>query len=183
MKKKLDDDLLLYPCPVMLVTSKYGDKENIFTVSWTGIACSHPEYITISINPKRFSYKLIKNSGCFTANIINQNLINIADYCGTFSGVNHDKFKECKLTKVQGKTIDVPLILECPVNIECKVENILNLGSHHLFIARVLEKLIDENINDVNIHQHLKPVSYIRPNYYSIDDIPLGSFGKTYDLL
>lgn len=112
LKKKLQDELLLYPCSILLVTSKYSNEENVFTVSWSGIACSHPEYITISINPTRFSYNLICKSGYFTANIINENLLEVADYCGTFSGKNHDKFKECNLTKIQGKTIDVPLILE-----------------------------------------------------------------------
>ncbi len=112
MKKKLQGELLLYPCPVLLVTSKCDNQENIFTVSWSGIASSHPEYITISVKPTRFSYNLICNSGFFAANIINENLLRIADYCGRFSGRNHDKFKECNLTKIQGKKIDVPLILE-----------------------------------------------------------------------
>ena len=100
MKKELHNDLLLYPCPVLLVTSKYNNVENVFTVSWTGIACSHPEYIIISVKPTRFSYNLIRASKVFAVNIINENLLRIADYCGTYSGVDHDKFKECNLTKL-----------------------------------------------------------------------------------
>lgn len=183
MKKKLQGELLLYPCPILLVSSKYGNEENVFTVSWSGIACSHPEYITISIKPTRFSYNIICNSGYFTANIINENLLEIADYCGTFSGKNHDKFKACNLTKIQGKTIDVPLILECPINIECKVEKVLKLGSHHLIVSRVIEKFIDEDISETSLHEQLNPVSYFRPNYYSLNKKILGVYGKTHDTI
>lgn len=183
MKKILQSELLLYPCPVLLITSKYGNQENVFTVSWSGIACSHPEYITISVKPTRFSYNLIYNSGAFTANIINENLLEIADYCGTFSGKHYDKFKECNLTKIQGKSIDVPLIQDCPINIECKVEKILNLGSHHLIVGRVIEKLVDECISNTNLHEYLNPVSYFRPNYYSLNKKILGVYGKTHDAL
>lgn len=183
MKKKLQDKLLLYPCPILLITSKFGNEENVFTVSWSGIACSHPEYITISVKPTRFSYNLICNSGCFTANIINENLLEIADYCGTFSGKNHDKFRECNLTKIPGKMIDVPLILECPINIECEVERVLELGSHHLIVARVVEKLVDEHISGTNLHESLNPVTYFRSNYYSLNKQILGVYGKTHDTI
>lgn len=183
MKKQLKSELLLYPCPVLLVTSKFGNEENVFTVSWSGIACSHPEYITISVKPTRYSYNLIYNSGYFTANIINENLLEIADYCGTFSGKNHDKFRECALTKVPGKDIDVPLILECPINIECKVENVLALGSHHLIVGKVVGKLVDEYISETGLNEQLNPVSYFRPNYYSLNKKVLGVYGKTHDMI
>lgn len=182
MKKELKNDLLLYPCPVLLVTAKYKNTENVFTVSWAGIACSHPEYITISIKPSRFSYSIIQQSGCFTVNIVNEKLLPIADYCGTFSGKNHDKFTECKLTKVPGHTIDVPLIEECPINIECQVEQIIKLGSHDLFIGKVLCKLIDSNIDIRNMHTMLTPLTYFRPNYYALNDNCLGTYGKSFGL-
>lgn len=168
---------MLYPCPVLLITSKFGDKENIFTVSWAGIACSHPEYITISVKPTRFSYELICNSRCFTANIINENLLEVADYCGKFSGKNHNKFAECNLTKIEGKTVDVPMILECPINIECTVQQILKLGSHHLIVGKVIEKLVDEYIDEKKLHEYLNPVSYFRPNYYALNKKLLGVYG------
>lgn len=182
MKKELKSDLLLYPCPVLLVTSKYKDIQNVFTVSWAGIACSHPEYITISIKPSRFSYSLIKNSKCFAVNIVKEKLLPIADYCGTFSGKHHDKFNECKLTKIKGHVIDVPLIEECPINIECELEQIIKLGSHDLFIGKVLCKLIDSNIDLQNIHSFLSPLSYFRPNYYTLNQTCLGTYGKSFDL-
>lgn len=182
MKRELENDLLLYPCPVLLVTSKYKNIENVFTVSWAGIACSHPEYITISIKPSRFSYSIIEKSGFFTANIINEKLLSAADYCGTFSGEAHDKFAECKFTKIPGHKIDVPLIEECPINIECQVEQIIKLGSHDLFIGKVLCKLVDNNINIQNMHNILKPISYFRPNYYALDNNCLGTYGKSFKI-
>lgn len=182
MKKALENDLLLYPCPVLLVTSKLGNVENVLTVSWTGIACSHPEYITIAIKPTRFSYSIIEKSGYFTANIINEKLLNVADYCGTFSGKSHNKFDICNLSITQGNLSNVPIINECPINIECKVEKIIELGSHNLFIGKVLDKLIDAKIDYGNIHKTLKPVAYFRPNYYSINESqPLGSFGHAFE--
>ena len=181
MKKLLNNELLLYPCPVLLVTSKYKNVENIFTVSWAGIACSHPEYIAISIKPSRYSYSIIERSRCFTINMVNEELLPVADYCGTFSGKTHDKFTECKLTKIPGHKIDVPMVAECPMNIECHVEQIINLGSHDLFIGRVLCKLIDSNIENQNIHSELRPLSYFRPNYYALENNCLGSYVKSFD--
>lgn len=177
MKVNLKSELLLYPCPVLLVTSKYKDIENVFTVSWSGIASSHPEYITISIKPSRFSHSIIKQSSLFTANIIDRNLLFAADYCGKYSGKNKNKFKECNLTRVSGEKIDVPYIVECPINIECKVEDIICLGSHDLFIGKVMNKLISEELNNANIHKKLDPVSYFRPFYYSLNKEPLGYYG------
>lgn len=181
MKKTLENDLLLYPCPVLLVTSKYEDIENVFTVSWAGIACSHPEYITISIKPSRFSYSIIEKSGFFTANIVNDKLLSKADYCGTVSGKDHDKFNACNFTKLKGHTVDVPMIAECPVNIECKLDQIIRLGSHDLFIGKVMNKLIDDNIDATDMHSVLNPISYFRPNYYALNSKCLGSYGKSFD--
>lgn len=180
MKKEIKNDLLLYPCPILLVTSKYENVENVFTVSWAGIACSHPEFITISVKKDRFSYNLIKSSGFFTANIINSDLLAAADYCGTVSGREKDKFSECGFTKIDGINIDVPMIKECPINIECKVHSIIPLGSHDLIISKVVSKMIDNSIDENSPHQQLKPLSYFRPYYYSIEKQPCGIFGETY---
>lgn len=176
-KKALTNDLLLYPCPVLLITSKLNSIENVFTVSWAGIACSHPEYITIAINPKRYSYLLIKESSCFTANIVDKKMLNIVDYCGTHSGRECDKFSECQLTRVHGISIDVPLIKECPINIECSVEKTIELGSHTLFIAKVLKKVINDDITNQHFIERLNPLAYLRPHYYSINEFPLGRYG------
>lgn len=176
MKKTLRNDLLLYPCPVLLVTSRCNGIQYVFTVSWSGIACSRPEYLTISIKPSRYSYSIIKNSGCFAVNIINRKLLDIANYCGVYSGRDHDKFIECNLTALQAETIDVPIIKECPINIECKVEHIIKLGGHDLFIGKVLNKVIDSYIGDEDMHDLLDPICYFRPNYYMLDKTCLGTY-------
>lgn len=177
MKRFLSNELLLYPCPVVLVTTKHISVENVFTVSWIGIACSHPEFLSISVKPTRYSHRLIQESGLFTVNIIDENLLQIADYCGSVSGISHDKFAECGLKKTPGISIDVPMLEACPINIECVVEHTLALGGHDLIVGRVVSKMIDANIPDTQIHEKLQPVSYFRPNYYGIDKTILGQYG------
>ena len=180
MKKVIKSDILLYPCPVLLVTSRYKNQDNVLAVSWSGIVCSHPEYVSISIKPSRFSHDIIKKSRCFTINIINEDILPAADFCGSFSGKNIDKFAECNFTKINGETINVPMIKECPINIECQVEQIINLGSHTMFIGKVLKKLIDSDIELEHLHSSINPVTYVRPNYYRVDSRMLGSYGETW---
>ena len=105
MLKEYNGDLLLAPCPTVLVTAKHGDIENVLTVSWTGIASSHPEYVTISINPKRFSHKIILNSKKFCISIPSFDLIDAVDFCGNNSGRDVDKFVACGFTKNTSVTI------------------------------------------------------------------------------
>lgn len=178
MKKDLTSNLLLYPCPVVLVTSKCGDIENVLAVSWAGIASSHPEYVTISIKPTRFSHELILSSNVFTVNIPNSDLLKFTDYCGTYSGRNTNKFADCGFTRIRGKRIDVPMIYECPVNIECIVHQTLDLGSHTLIVGKVVGKYIDKNVDIQELHKALHPVVYIRPNYYGIGEDILGVYGE-----
>ena len=178
MKKRLENELLLYPCPVVLVTSKHNGIENVLAVSWVGIASSHPEYLAISIKATRFSHKLILDSGCFTVNIPNNNLLKKVDYCGTTSGCNTNKFVDCEFTCTNGRYIDVPIIDDCPVNIECVVQQTLDLGSHTLIIGRVVGKYIDESISEKSIHALLNPLVYFRPNYFNIDKEILGTYGQ-----
>lgn len=179
-KRILKNELLLYPCPILLVTSQLGNIKNVLTVSWSGIASSHPEYITISINKKRYSHSLIVNSGIFAANVINEDLLFAADYCGSHSGKAIDKFEHCRFTTSNGTLIDVPLIDACPVNIECKVEDTIDLGSHDLIIGKVLVKWISNDINDSELHEKLRPAVYFRPYYYNLNSTILGEYGKTH---
>lgn len=181
MKKRIfENELLLYPCPVLLVTSRLGDIQNVLTVSWSGIASSHPEYITISINKRRYSHSLIINSGVFGANIIHEDLLAVADYCGSYSGKAVDKFEHCGLTTSNGALANVPLIDDCPVNIECRVENVIDLGSHDLVIGKVLIKWIDHDIGDHELHEKLRPAIYFRPYYYNLNGTILGEYGKAH---
>lgn len=177
-KRILEKELLLYPCPVLLVTSKFRGIRNVLTVSWSGIASSHPEYITISINKKRYSHSLITGSGNFAVNIINENLLDAADYCGSNSGKSIDKFDHCSFATSSGTFVDAPLIDDCPVNIECKVESIMDLGSHDLIVGRVLVKWINSDIADSELHKKLRPIAYFRPNYYSLNSAILGKYGR-----
>ena len=177
MRVKVDykGDLLLYPCPTVLITSK--DKiDNVFTVSWTGIASSHPEYVTIAINKKRLSYSIILESMKFCINIPDASLINEVDYCGSFSGRDVDKFTACKLDKIYYDT-DYILVGQCKMHLLCSVERIIKLGSHDLFIAQVVNKLIDSSIS--NIHENADPIVYFRPYYYQVSKKTIGHYGFT----
>ena len=140
----------IYPIPAVMVSSGDMESSNIITVAWTGIINTNPAECYISIRPERHSYNIIKETGEFVINLTNRDLTFAADWCGVKSGKDVDKFKEMKLTKEKCNFIKCPAIKESPVSIECKVKEIKELGSHHMFIAEVLsinadEKYIDEN--------------------------------------
>lgn len=173
-KNEYTGELLLYPCPTILVTSLYEDCEDILAVSWAGIASSHPEYITIAINKKRYSYNIIRKSQKFCANIPNIDIIQKVDYCGSVSGRDTDKFAACGFRKEYYHSEYIS-IAQCPISIFCEVESIVQLGSHDLFIGKVVLKLINNNITD--LHLDLDPIVYFRPNYYGIEKKELGFYG------
>ena len=176
MLKEYKGELLLAPCPTVLVTAKHADVENVLTVSWTGIASSHPEYVAISINPKRFSHRIILTSQKFCISIPSINLIDAVDFCGNNSGRDIDKFTACGFTK---KYIDEYILIEqCKIHILCDVVNVVELGSHHLFIAKVVEKYMDSDIFS-NVHQTLDPIAYFRPFYYRLAENNSGFYGYT----
>jgi len=183
MKKTFSHELLIYPCPIVLITSKYKNIENVLAVSWAGVASSHPEYVTISIKKSRFSHTLIMKSKVFTINMINKELLKKADYCGTYSAKSVNKFEKCGFTQLAGKHINVPMIKECPINIECSVCQTLELGSHTLIIGKVIGKFIDSNIYIDKLYESLDPVVYFRPNYYSINKTLLGTYGKMNEVI
>ena len=139
----------VYPIPAVMVSCGDMEKSNITTVAWTGIINNNPAMVYISVRPERYSYNIIKESGEFVINLTNKELTYATDWCGVKSGANVDKFKEMKLTKEKSNFVDAPSIKESPVSIECKVKEIKELGSHHMFMAEVLsinadEKYIDE---------------------------------------
>ena len=137
----------LYPCPVVLVTCIDSEgRSNIITLAWSGIVCSDPPKIAISIRPHRYSCGLIENSGEFVVNIPPTKILRETDYCGVFSGENVDKFSETKLTSEPSKQVKPPLIKECPVNMECITQNKIPLGSHHLFIGEIVQVHVDKAI-------------------------------------
>lgn len=170
---------MLYPLPAVLITTEYEEKTNAFTVAWCGNACTNPPMVTISVRKSRYSYDLIKNSGEFVINLVNEDLLKKADYCGVKSGRDIDKFSECKFTKNYIDGVKVPGILESPVNIGCKVDKIIELGSHDLFIAYVMGVNIDSSLLDESNRFDLgkaKLISYSHGEYFSLGE-KLGTFG------
>lgn len=169
----------IYPLPAVLVTSGTMEKSNIMTVAWTGILNTNPAIVYISVRPERYSYNLIKDSKEFVINLTTKELAYATDWCGVRSGAKFDKFKEMKLTKEEGKFVKCPLIKESPVSVECKVIDIKELGSHHMFTAEVLsidadEKYIDEkgafDISKCGL------ISYANGGYYTQGG-KIGKFG------
>jgi flavin reductase (DIM6/NTAB) family NADH-FMN oxidoreductase RutF len=138
----------LYPNPVLLVSSKYKEKESIITLSWGGNVCSEPPMVAIGVRKQRYSYELISQSKEFVINIPTADMINEVNLCGTKSGKDVDKWKECSFTKGKSKEINTPFINECPINMECKLEQIIKLGTHDLFLGRVVALHLEEEWKD-----------------------------------
>ena len=169
----------LYPLPVVMVSCGNMEKSNIITVAWTGIMNTDPAMVYISVRPTRYSYNIIKESGEFVINLTTENLAYATDWCGVKTGAQVDKFKEMNLTKEPAKFVKCPMIKESPVSVECKVKEIKELGTHHMFVAEVLginadEKYIDEkgafDISKCDL------IAYSNGNYYSLDK-KIGKFG------
>lgn len=136
---------MLYPLPAVMVSCALPEERpNIITVAWTGTVCSSPAMVSISVRPERHSYHMIRESGEFVINLTTEELVRAADYCGVRSGRDVDKFQQMKLTPLKASQVAAPLIGESPVNIECRVEQVLELGSHHMFLASVLAVDVDE---------------------------------------
>ncbi len=170
---------MLNPVPVVLVTSKYGDMENVFTVAWTGTICSDPAMTYISVRKERYSYDIIKKSGKFCINLVNEDLTYATDYCGVKSGKNEDKFKSMNLKKGCASNFDCPTILKSPVILECEVQEIKELGSHDMFISKILSVDVDDRYIDENGRfdmQKCNLISYCHGEYYKLGE-KIGKFG------
>ncbi len=170
---------MVYPLPAVMVSCGDMDNSNILTVAWTGTICTDPAMTYISIRPERYSYDLIKESKEFVINLTTKDLAFATDWCGVKSGKDVDKFKEMKLTKEKANFVSCPLIKESPVSIECKVEEIKELGSHHMFIAKVLSVDIDDKYMDENdrfCFEKANPIAYSHGQYFALGEY-LGKFG------
>lgn len=171
---------MLYPLPVVMVS--VADKEgkpNIITIAWTGTVCSNPPMVSISVRPERYSYDVIKETGEFVINLTTKDLTYATDYCGVKSGRDVDKFKDMGLTALPGKEVKAPLIAESPVNIECKVTQVIPLGSHDMFLAEVVAVHVDEKYMDEKGKFHLEkaePIAYSHGDYLATGEL-LGTFG------
>ena len=169
----------IYPIPAVMVSCGDMEKSNIITVAWTGILNTNPAKVYISVRPERYSYNIIKETKEFVINLTNENLAFATDWCGVRSGAKFDKFKEMKLTKQKANFVNCPLIKESPVSVECKVVDMVEYGSHTMFIADVLsidadEKYIDEkgafDISKCNL------IAYANGGYYKLGK-KIGKFG------
>ena len=172
---------MVYPIPAVMVScAEEGKADNIITVAWTGTICTNPPMAYISVRPERHSYDMIRNSGEFVINLTTEQLVKATDYCGVRSGRDVDKWKETGLTKGKANELQyAPIIEECPVNIECKVREIKELGSHHMFLADVVGVNVDKAYMDETGKFNLNRsglVIYSHGEYYGFGEL-LGSFG------
>jgi flavin reductase (DIM6/NTAB) family NADH-FMN oxidoreductase RutF len=169
MKRSIGKFERLYPNPVVLVSSSFNGSDNIITLAWTGTVCSEPPMISISIRPSRYSHELISGSREFAINIPTSKQIDICNFCGVNSGRDVDKFEKLSLTREKSLEINTPLIKECPVNIECTLSSITSLGTHDLFIGRVVSVTCDEEMiySDGDIdYDKLDIISYCMGKYF-----------------
>lgn len=140
---------MLYPVPAVMVScQREGEKPNIITVAWAGTICSDPAMVSISVRKQRYSYDIIRETGEFVMNLTTKKLCRAADYCGVRSGKDVDKFQEMHLTAQPSEKIKAPGILESPVNLECRVTEVIPLGTHDMFLAEVLAVRIDDTYMD-----------------------------------
>ncbi len=169
----------IYPIPAVMVSCGTMEESNIITVAWTGILNTNPAMCYISVRPERYSHDIIKENGEFAINLTTRQLAYATDWCGVKSGRDVDKFKEMKLTKEKANIISVPLIKESPVSVECKVKEIVPLGSHDMFVAEIVaidadEKYIDEkgafDIGKCDL------IAYANGGYYPLES-KIGKFG------
>ncbi|HVJ47862.1 flavin reductase family protein [Desulfitobacterium sp.] len=181
MSKKIHKPITgLFPLSAVLVTAQSGDiRPNIITIAWTGVMNSIPPVVYVGVNPLRYSNHLIAEAGEYVINIPSADQVPAVDYCGLVSGRDVDKFEATGFTPVPAEHVQAPLIAECPVNIECKVRQVLHLESHDVFIADVLAVHYNEEVLDEKgrpDYQKIKPYGYCLGEYYGISD-KLGSQG------
>lgn len=171
---------MLYPLPVVMVSVTDGaGNDNIITVAWTGTVCSDPPMLSVSIRPERHSYSMIKQTGEFVVNLVTKDLVYATDYCGVKSGREVDKFREMKLTRLPASQVKAPLIGESPVNLECRVSQVIPLGTHDMFLAEIVAVHADRQYMDEKGKFHLEqaePVVYSHGAYLATGE-KLGTFG------
>lgn len=172
---------MVYPLPaVMVSTADREGNDNIITVAWTGTVCTNPAMLYISVRPERYSYHMLRESGEFVVNLTTEKLAKATDWCGVRSGRDFDKWKEMHLTRGKAEKLTyAPIIQESPVNIECKVTEVQEQGSHHMFLAKVGAVQVDESymnetgkfeLNDTQL------LAYSHGEYYTLGK-KLGTFG------
>ncbi|MDR0799517.1 MAG: flavin reductase family protein [Dysgonamonadaceae bacterium] len=181
MKQNWKPGTLVYPVPAVLVTcGKDPDEYNILTIAWTGTICSDPAMCYISVRPERYSHAIIKRNMEFVINLTTEKLAYATDWCGVRSGKEYSKFKEMNLTPGQSQIVQAPYIEESPLCIECRVKEILSLGTHDMFIAEVVNVLADEQYIDPETGkfdlEKARLLAFAHGQYYALGE-NIGKFG------
>jgi len=183
MKQNWKPGTMIYPLPAVLVScGNTPERQNLITVAWTGTICTDPAMCYISVRPERHSYNIIKEEMEFTINLTTSAMAHATDWCGVKSGREFDKWKETGLTPLSGVKVGCPHIKEAPISIECRVKEIVHLGSHDMFVADVLNVIADDRYIDpaTGAFDMAKAdlISYIHGGYYAHSE-KLGTFGWT----
>ena len=180
MKQSWKPGTMIYPVPAVLVSCGDTEEKNVFTVAWTGTVCTNPPMCYISVRPERHSYEIIKRTGEFVINLTTASLARATDWCGVRSGRDYDKFEQMGLTPIEAAVVGAPAVEESPISIECKVRQILPLGSHDMFLADVVNVLVDEAyINPETNRLELEraaPIVYSHGEYFRLGEV-IGHFG------
>ncbi|MEA4984694.1 FMN reductase (NADH) RutF [bioreactor metagenome] len=174
---------LIYPLPAALVScGKTPDEYNVLTISWLGTLCSSPPMCYVSVRRERKSYEIIKANGEFVINLTNEALAFAADWCGVRSGRDYNKFKEMNLTPVMAEKVNAPIIKEAPLCIECRIKEIITLGTHDMFISEVINIQADKQYIDPETQSFdmakAKLIAYSHGHYYKLGE-EIGKFGWT----
>lgn len=171
---------MLYPVPAVMVScGRPKETPNIITVAWAGTVCSDPVMVSVSVRKERYSYDILKDTGEFVINLVTKDLAYAADYCGVRSGRDVDKFRDMKLTPLRSTCIQAPGIEESPVNLECRVSQVVELGSHDMFLSKVVAVTVDKDHMDEKGKFHLNDtglVAYSHGEYFLLGE-KLGKFG------
>lgn len=181
MKVNWKPGTMIYPLPAILVSCGCEESEyNLITIGWTGTLCTNPAMCYISIRPERYSYNIIKKNMEYVINLTNRNMAYAADWCGVKSGRDFNKFEEMKLTPGKASIVQAPIIEEAPLCIECRVKEIIPLGSHDMFISEVVNVLADKKYLDTETGsfdmQKADLLAYSHGKYFSLGEF-IGKFG------
>ena len=182
-RKSLKPGALTAPLPPVLVTVGEGDAANIITIGWTGILATHPARTYVSIRPERHSYSLLRRHGEFVINLATVEMAKKVDYCGIYTGAKVNKFKECGLTPVPSKEVTVPTIAECPLSLECRVVEVIPMGTHDVFIADIVGVSCDDAmLDDVGrlCYDRVNLLAYAHGEYFALGE-KVGKFGYSTD--
>lgn len=173
---------MIYPLPAVIVTCGSNESEyNAITVAWTGTICTNPPMTYISVRPERHSYDIIRRNGSFIINLTTEEMVKATDYIGVRSGAKEDKLEKTKLAYSIGEVVKAPVLTASPVSIECRVTEIKELGSHHMFIAEVVNVQVDDRFMDESNKFHLdqsRLIAYSHGRYFGLGQF-LGKFGHS----